>query len=493
MKFTQNLKLILCLIPFIGLPSYAVNWVQIDNFDYDYVDIDSISEFSLPGYKNIHSIWVKSYNDGSSFFKPNESYMQAKYLINCNNKESAIKAGNFYDSHGNYLQGANIDNNDLQWASFIPESKIHMIYEHACKPTKSYNLEEQKIGSTPTRSIDIYNNHVDSMVYISTQSSQGSGVIIKEDGTLITCFHVIADADYITEKLNDGTTYKVNGFKYINPLADVAILTLDAPYKTFKPIAINSQPLQIGSKVYTISNPQGLQFSFSDGMINQYNDGYIQFSAPISQGSSGGALLNDKGELLGIITSLLKESQNINFALPNKYYQAAINNQTIFNTYNKKWTEFLVENANESQFKLITEYALKEENYTLLYKYLKPFANRSDFPPNLYASMGLYAFYVFLINDDVTAGNDAIKFYEKSISYNINVKPSILALTLLYGLAQDQQKVEFYITQAAKYPDLDVKITEFIDMTDKCPSEAKSTCVYEQILKLLEYIGSITE
>ena len=491
MKFTQNLKLILCLIPFIGLPSYAVNWVQIDNSGY--IDIDSISEFSHPSYKNIRSVWTLKYNDGNLPFKPNESYAHFKFLINCDNKEAALKSMYSSDASGNFLQNSNIDNKDIEWVSIIPGSHFKTIYKHVCKPTISYYPEEQKTNNTTVKSIDIYNNHVDSMVYISTQSSQGSGVIIKEDGTLITCFHVIADADYITVKLNDGTTYKVNGFKYINPLADVAILTLDAPYKTFKPIAINSQPLQIGSKVYTISNPRGLQFAFSDGMINQYNDGYIQFSAPVSQGSSGGALLNDKGELLGIITSLLKESQNINFALPNKYFQAAINNQTIFNSYNKKWTDFLVENANESQFKLIAEYALKEENYTLLYKYLKPFANRSDFPPNFYARMGLYAFYMFLLNADMTACNDAIKFYEKSIFYNVNVKPSIFALTLLYAITQDRQKTEFYMTQAEKYPDLYAKITEFLDMTDKCDSESKNGCVYEQLLKLLEYIGSITK
>lgn len=166
-------------------------------------------------------------------------------------------------------------------------------------------------------------------MYIQTQDSSGSGVILKEDGTFLTCFHVIANADYIIVKLEDGSMYSVNGFKYINPLSDVAILTLDTTRK-FKPIKINpNNKLKIGEKVYAISNPQGLQFVFSDGMINQYTKDYIQFSAPISPGSSGGALLNSNGNLLGIITSQynLSDAQNMNFALPNEYYISKINNK----------------------------------------------------------------------------------------------------------------------------------------------------------------------
>lgn len=130
----------------------------------------------------------------------------------------------------------------------------------------------------------IYKNNVVSILYIETQDSSGSGVILKEDGTFVTCFHVIANADYIMAKLEDGSIYYVNGFRYINPLSDVAILTLDTK-REFIPITINPvNNLNVGEKIYAISNPQGLQFVFSDGIINQYTKDYIQFSAPISSG-----------------------------------------------------------------------------------------------------------------------------------------------------------------------------------------------------------------
>lgn len=205
------------------------------------------------------------------------------------------------------------------------------------------------VSASESRTTTIYKTKVKSVVSIKTQDTSGSGVIVKDDGTIVTCFHVIANADTILVSLEDGSIYHVNGFRYINPLSDVAILTLDT---TRKFIPINTtQNYNIGEKIYTISNPQSLNFVFSDGVINQITKDYIQFSAPISGGSSGGALLNKSGNLLGIITSQLipSKAQNINFALPNKYFVSMINNPTVINENNLPWTEFLVERPDEEQ------------------------------------------------------------------------------------------------------------------------------------------------
>lgn len=125
--------------------------------------------------------------------------------------------------------------------------------------------------------------------------------------------------------------------------------------------------LRVGEKVYSISNPKGLQFVFSDGMINQYNKDYIQFSAPISSGSSGGALLDNQGYLLGIITSQMNPSvyQNINFALPNKYFLSKINNNVIANYKNLNWTKFIIDNADKEQFKIYTNYAFNKKDFVM--------------------------------------------------------------------------------------------------------------------------------
>ena len=81
---------------------------------------------------------------------------------------------------------------------------------------------------------------------------------------------------------------------------------------------------------------------------------------------------------MAIITSQFNpsSSQNINFALPNEYYVSKTNNIQIKNSDNLNWTDFLVKHADEEQFKVYTDYALNQENFSMLYKYLKPFLAR---------------------------------------------------------------------------------------------------------------------
>lgn len=430
-----KIGIILLLITIIiQMPVYAYNWKEISPLNY--IDLDSISNFEISNRSNTKSVWVKSYNDNSTKFKKNEQYILARYLIDCDKKESSIKGGGTYDINNLPLQQANIDNNLLEWSSFIPESNIDIIAQYVCKPDNTTkNTTTKQVSAT-----DIYNQHVNSMVYVKTNDSVGSGVIVKDDGTFITCFHVIENADFITIKTHDGRTFKVNGFKYINPTEDIAILTIDAPYNKFKPIDINYKTLQIGEKVYTISNPQGLEFTFSDGIINQYKNEYIQFSAPISPGSSGGALLNENGQLIGIITSYLGKAQNINFALPNYYYVSKINNLTIKNTYNQNWTKFLLSQTGNNQFKINTDYKnIEKENFETYYNGIKYYVDLPNYPPHLYAVAGYLAFYAYFETLKRPILNDAIKWYELSIIHNQNVEISLFALAMLYAVSDNEK------------------------------------------------------
>lgn len=351
----------------------------------------------------------------------------------------------------------------------------------------------QTIASTKdNKASSIYNNNVQSVVYIETQEASGSGVIIKEDGTLITCFHVIANADEIKVKLKDGSMYSVNGFRYINPLSDVAILTLDTTRK-FKPIAINSlNNFKIGEKIYTISNPQGLEFVFSDGMINQITKDYIQFSAPISSGSSGGALLNKKGNLLGIITSQLipSEAQNINFALPNDYFVSKINNTKIINENSLNWTEFLVEHADEEQFKVYMDYAFNKENYSMLYKYLKPFTVRNDVPKSLYPILGSLALSASFIDDNPDNLDDAYKFFNLAYKHKQNEEAALFALPVLASITGHEDKTENYMTELAKkYPNSFEKLMEIMFKI----GDAKENDVEALLNALADYIEHLVE
>ena len=80
----------------------------------------------------------------------------------------------------------------------------------------------------------------------------------------------------------------------------------------------------MGERVYTVGAPQGLELSLAEGIVSSKRtiDGgrFIQTSAPMSSGSSGGGLFDAYGHLVGITTSILKNSQNLNFAIPAEEY-----------------------------------------------------------------------------------------------------------------------------------------------------------------------------
>ena len=340
---------------------------------------------------------------------------------------------------------------------------------------------------------ELYKQNVDAILYIETQDSSGSGVIVQPDGTFVTCFHVIANADYITVKMNDGSYYNVNGFRYINPLEDIAILTLDTKRK-FKPIKIEPlNYLEIGEKIYTISNPQGMQFVFSDGMLNQYNEDYIQFSAPISPGSSGGALLNKRGELIGIVDAYIKleGSQNMNLAVPNKYWKYKLGNEKIVNINNLKWIDFVIQNVSEDQYKLYTDYMflkLDEADFVTFYKYLKTLAQyyEDTIPTDLYAMFGYFA---------LCAGEfqDAIKWYELSYKNNQNEEASIFSLCILYGLFEQQDSYEKYgILLYQKYPKSFNKLESFMKSSLKC-NKFDEICFASVALEMIVYIAEISK
>lgn len=156
----------------------------------------------------------------------------------------------------------------------------------------------------------------------------GSGVIISKDGYIITNNHVVANATEVTVSLNDNRelTAKVVG---TDPQTDIALLKIegsDFPYLTFG----NSDALQIGEWVLAVGNPFNLTSTVTAGIVSAKNRGnivggdlgiqsFIQVDAAVNRGNSGGALVNTKGELVGINTAIFSQSGDFNglaFAVP---------------------------------------------------------------------------------------------------------------------------------------------------------------------------------
>lgn len=147
----------------------------------------------------------------------------------------------------------------------------------------------------------------------------GSGIMIGRDGYILTNFHVIEGGNYYTIRIEDDEqTYPTNEIIKYHTRMDLAILRID---RQLNPIPIYSgrKKLVRGQKVVAIGSPLGLFNSVSDGIISgfrKFEDGdMIQFTAPTSHGSSGGAVLNMQGEVIGISTAGIDRGQNLNLAV----------------------------------------------------------------------------------------------------------------------------------------------------------------------------------
>ena len=161
----------------------------------------------------------------------------------------------------------------------------------------------------------------------------GSGIIISNDGYIITNMHVIEGKRLINVELDDGQVYKASliGFDERSDLAVIKIV----PSDLLTPIEVsNSSSVQIGDQVIAIGNAFGLGKTFTSGIISatgrDYGNPYlelIQTDAAINPGNSGGALINHKGNLIGMNTKIFSKTGSyagIGFALPaNKMIEVA--------------------------------------------------------------------------------------------------------------------------------------------------------------------------
>jgi serine protease Do len=159
---------------------------------------------------------------------------------------------------------------------------------------------------------------------------QGSGFIVTPQGAIVTNLHVLQGAASLRVKLPAGDAYKTADLVDIDDAKDIAIVKI----KGFKlpTVALgDSDKAEVGEAIVAISSPEGLVNSISTGVISGVRrfdtHRVFQITAPISNGSSGGALFNSRGEVIGIITYLFKSGQNINFAVPINYARGMISDQ----------------------------------------------------------------------------------------------------------------------------------------------------------------------
>lgn len=151
--------------------------------------------------------------------------------------------------------------------------------------------------------------------------ASGSGFFISSDGKAITNYHVIDGASYAKITLSDGkTTYDVKGVYDYDATADIALLQVNAKNVPYLSLGTSANVVG-GATVYAIGSPLGLSNTISQGIISNISrtiDGanYIQTTAAISHGSSGGALITGTGKVIGVTAGTIEDGQSLNLAVP---------------------------------------------------------------------------------------------------------------------------------------------------------------------------------
>lgn len=180
---------------------------------------------------------------------------------------------------------------------------------------------------------EIYRRSSPAVVFITQVDAQGkttslaSGFLVSPNGVVVTNHHVIdpdQGAVHIRVKIPRGDVFTDVHIIYAEARRDFAVIALKAAGLPALPVG-DSDKVEVGDRVIAIGNPKGLELTLTEGIVESVRldpqNGYrfIQHQAPISPGSSGGPLLNMKGEVIGINAFGVRDAQNLNGAIPINY------------------------------------------------------------------------------------------------------------------------------------------------------------------------------
>lgn len=186
-----------------------------------------------------------------------------------------------------------------------------------------------------TSLVELYQDIKDSVVLVQGTTSdggvQGSGFVYNYQGrkVVITNYHVVQGTTGLSVTFQNGNGYSATVLGS-DPYADLAVLSVNAPSQELKPLPIaSSSTLRVGEQVIAIGNPYGLVGSLTTGVIsalgrtiiedtaNRFSiANIIQTSTPINPGNSGGPMLNSVGQVIGVTTAIVSDSQGLAFAIP---------------------------------------------------------------------------------------------------------------------------------------------------------------------------------
>jgi hypothetical protein len=157
--------------------------------------------------------------------------------------------------------------------------------------------------------------------------SLGSGFFVR-DNEIASNLHVVEGAARGYAKLvGQKPKYDIDRVTAVDAERDLVVLKISASGSQALSLG-NSDAVQVGESVFAVGNPQGLEGTFSQGIVSSIRevgtDKLLQITAPISPGSSGGPVLNIRGEVIGVSVATFRGGQNLNFAIPSSYLKALL-------------------------------------------------------------------------------------------------------------------------------------------------------------------------
>lgn len=202
-------------------------------------------------------------------------------------------------------------------SELTPDERINMLV---------YQQANRSVVNITTRGVQAD----DFLMLFSPRAGSGSGSVLDKQGHILTNYHVVEGADRIAVNFYDSSTAdaKLVGFDAAN---DLAVIKTEASAEKLFPLAWgDTNKLQVGMRVFAIGNPFGLERTLTTGIVSSLNRslrtennrlirGVIQTDAAINPGSSGGPLLNRRGELVGITTAIVSragQNSGVGLAIP---------------------------------------------------------------------------------------------------------------------------------------------------------------------------------
>ena len=243
----------------------------------------------------------------------------------------------------------------------------------------------------------------------------GTGFFVSSDGKLVTNAHVIEGADNATAKLENGATYSIRGVIKAALGKDLVLLQADAKDVPFLTVSREASLSEVGSRVAVIGSPLGLEGTVSEGIISGHRDAkkddqWLQMTAAVSPGSSGSPVVDENGQVVGIATWGITNTQALNFARPVAYVSELLDQSKATTEVAPFWT--VTTNPknvvlNDPDF-VAAENALQKDDAAGALKLLNGIATK-------YSENGAFLFKLGAVYERLNLLDDAVQAYQHAL------------------------------------------------------------------------------